>query len=372
MSSRGEFIGQGPSSGLYEVGNVPSDPSDIPTFINDELLKVSGHLGNSKAGEVFPVMSELPPRFKEGMTVFFTKKQSDPHINSAGVYIYKTGMDGDGNKTGEPRWWKMIDDPSETNGTRMIFKLTVDGTPPQKPSTSTGVVIPPGWYETPPDKTDTTDYIWVCVNLAYDPDTTVTEWSDPVIWSAGVKDGESGAGWWKITDDTWDGTWPSDASERFKSVTHRYPIDSDLLTFTRTDGAHQPMTKIYHTKEAGHLADDWYTPDNFIDGDLIATGTIAGDKIVAGTSISAPNIIGGTISGNTITGGVISGTTITSPHFTGATGDFTGDITANRLVARQTVEIGNGTGASSMNISNNQITIKDENGRVRVLIGYLG
>ncbi len=192
MSSRGEFIGQGPSSGLYEVGNVPADPQDIPTFINDELLKVSGHLGNSKAGEVFPVMSELPPRFKEGMTVFFTKKQPDPHINSAGVYIYKTGTDGNGNKIGLPRWWKMIDDPSETNGTRMVFKLTLMDAKPPKPINTNDNNPPPGWEFTPPEKGSKSDYIWVSVNTAYDPDSYVTEWSEPTIWSAGVKDGDTG------------------------------------------------------------------------------------------------------------------------------------------------------------------------------------
>ena len=53
----------------------------------------------------------------------------------------------------------------------------------------------------------------------------------------------------------------------------------------------------------------WVEPAIFIDGDLIATGTMRGDRLIAGTEIKAPTIIGG----NVIAGNVIS--TGTPPVF---------------------------------------------------------
>ncbi len=60
-----------------------------------------------------------------------------------------------------------------------------------------------------------------------------------------------------------------------------------------------------------------------INGDLIASGTIAGDALIAGSSIRAPNITGGTING-----GVIRGA-----RFEGVTGVFEGELSAQSLAS---------------------------------------
>lgn len=50
----------------------------------------------------------------------------------------------------------------------------------------------------------------------------------------------------------------------------------------------------------------WVTPKLFMDGDLVAIGTIKGDRLVAGTSMSSPVINGGTVNAAAFNGGSIN------------------------------------------------------------------
>ncbi|GKX58336.1 TipJ family phage tail tip protein [Leminorella grimontii] len=101
---------------------------------------------------------------------------------------------------------------------------------------------------------------------------------------------------------------------RIKSATGIFPEDTDtvnalfvtafgtspaqdtVLTFYAVDGS----GKVTAANSRMYNGTAWITPQLFIDGDLIALGTIRGDRLVAGSEIYAPVIKGGLVEAGTI------------------------------------------------------------------------
>lgn len=90
MSSRGQFVGSGPDSGIYQPAPVPSTLEDLPPFLSDEFLKIAGLINGILEGGAFPPQSELPKRVFNGRMVYFTKAIT-PDITNAGLWIYLDG-----------------------------------------------------------------------------------------------------------------------------------------------------------------------------------------------------------------------------------------------------------------------------------------
>lgn len=101
MSNRAEFVGSAPTTGSYIPLPVPGKGEDLPTYINDELLRLGGTVNNVLEGGSLPPRSELPKRYREGMVMNFSKGVGDG-VNSAGIWQYKSG-----------KWLKLLDDPTE-------------------------------------------------------------------------------------------------------------------------------------------------------------------------------------------------------------------------------------------------------------------
>lgn len=146
--------------------------------------------------------------------------------------------------------------------------------------------------------TDDTLYIGIAVNKQ-----TAVESSDKTdyTWSkfrgdqgvAGADgssgtDGETGAGFYGSTYDVidWD---TATANARFTTLVGRAPVEYDIFTQARSDGA--------DSQSRSYKNGVWVNPELLVNGDIIATGTIAGDRIIAGS-----------VNGNTID----SKTTITA------------------------------------------------------------
>ena len=100
---------------------------------------------------------------------------------------------------------------------------------------------------------------------------------------------------------TGDGKFPGNndqATQMFYREFGFYPArDTTLLVYSlSSDG------KVAHSEARLYNGAAWIEPAMFLDGDLIATGTMRGDRLIAGTEIKSPTIIGG----NVIAGNVIS------------------------------------------------------------------
>ncbi|MDO6706798.1 phage tail protein [Photobacterium sp. 1_MG-2023] len=136
------------------------------------------------------------------------------------------------------------------------------------------------------------------IGIAYNQ-TTATESTNPAdyTWSK-IKgeDGEDGlhgspgAGVFRMQTET--GVFPTGtetANSLFTSHVGRAPVKDDVLS-------------VYSVDENGYMSqadsrmydgESWVTPKLFIDGDLVALGTIRGEHIVAGVELRAPVIKGG-------------------------------------------------------------------------------
>ena len=99
---------------------------------------------------------------------------------------------------------------------------------------------------------------------------------------------------------TGDGKFPANdtATQMFYREFGFYPArDTTLIIYSLGgDG------KVSHSEARLYNGAQWIEPKMFIDGDLIATGTMRGDRLVAGTEIKAPLISGGQM----VAGSVIS------------------------------------------------------------------
>ena len=99
---------------------------------------------------------------------------------------------------------------------------------------------------------------------------------------------------------TGDGKFPDNdtATQMFYREYGFYPArDTILIIYSLgADG------KVSHSEAKMYNGSQWIEPKMFIDGDLIATGTMRGDRLVAGTEITAPLITGGQM----VAGSVVS------------------------------------------------------------------
>ena len=100
---------------------------------------------------------------------------------------------------------------------------------------------------------------------------------------------------------TQDGKFPTnndEATQMFYREFGFYPARDTTLIIYSLDGA----GKVAHSEARMYNGAQWVEPAMFLDGDLIATGTMRGDRLIAGTEIRAPQITGGRM----IAGSVIS------------------------------------------------------------------
>ncbi|OCG39063.1 hypothetical protein A9G29_09805 [Gilliamella sp. Fer2-1] len=100
---------------------------------------------------------------------------------------------------------------------------------------------------------------------------------------------------------THDGKFPTnndDATQMFYREFGFYPARDTTLIIYSLDGS----GKVAHSEARMYNGAQWVEPAMFLDGDLIATGTMRGDRLIAGTEIRAPLITGGKM----VAGSVIS------------------------------------------------------------------
>ena len=143
------------------------------------------------------------------------------------------------------------------------------------------------------DCTPDTEY-WYGVNAV-----NVVGRSEMYIANTRTLVAENGAGGlFRIQTD--DGKFPANdtATQMFYREFGFYPArDTTLIIYSlAADG------KVSHSEARLYNGAQWIEPKMFIDGDLIATGTMRGDRLIAGTEIKAPLITGGQM----IAGSVIS------------------------------------------------------------------
>lgn len=102
---------------------------------------------------------------------------------------------------------------------------------------------------------------------------------------------------------TQDGKFPTnndEATQMFYREFGFYPARDTTLIIYSLDGA----GKVAHSEARMYNGAQWVEPAMFLDGDLIATGTMRGDRLIAGTEIKAPQITGGKmVAGNVISSG---------------------------------------------------------------------
>ena len=146
---------------------------------------------------------------------------------------------------------------------------------------------------------------------------------------------------------THDGKFPTnndDATQMFYREFGFYPArDTTLIIYSLgADG------KVSHSEARLYNGAQWIEPAMFLDGDLIATGTMRGDRLIAGTEIWAPIIRGGLLAG----GGI--------------------NIN-NRFVVNDAgqVHITSGGVGARMQLTNSKISVFDENNIEVVAIGDL-
>ena len=143
------------------------------------------------------------------------------------------------------------------------------------------------------DCTPDTDY-WYGVNAV-----NVVGRSEMYIANTRTLIAENGAGG-LFRIQTTDGRFPDNdtATQMFYREFGFYPArDTTLIIYSLGgDG------KVSHSEARLYNGAKWIEPKMFIDGDLIATGTMRGDRLIAGTEIKAPLITGGKM----VAGSVIS------------------------------------------------------------------
>ncbi|QIQ21027.1 host specificity protein J [Zophobihabitans entericus] len=108
-------------------------------------------------------------------------------------------------------------------------------------------------------------------------------------------------GFFRIQTD--DGIFPDNdkATALFFSEFGFYPARDTTLTIYSLDENGQILV----SNSCLYDGSQWIIPKMFLDGNLVATGTIKGDRLIAGTEINAPQINGGVIQAGTV---VSSGT----------------------------------------------------------------
>lgn len=137
------------------------------------------------------------------------------------------------------------------------------------------------------------------MGIAYNQ-TSPTESTNPnhYVWSK-IKgetgqDGKAGAGVFRLQTST--GVFPSDtavASSLFHGHVGRDPVLDDVLTVYAVDSAGvvtQADSRMFDGSR-------WVTPKLFVDGDVIALGTVRGEHIVAGVELRSPRINTGELRG---------------------------------------------------------------------------
>lgn len=145
------------------------------------------------------------------------------------------------------------------------------------------------------DCTPDTEY-WYGVNAV-----NVVGRSEMYIQNTRTLQAEDGAGSiFRIQ--TADGKFPDNdtATQMFYRELGFYPArDTILIIYSvGADG------KISHSEPKMYNGAQWIEPAMFLDGDLIATGTMRGDRLIAGTEIKAPLITGGQmVAGSLISSG---------------------------------------------------------------------
>lgn len=106
--------------------------------------------------------------------------------------------------------------------------------------------------------------------------------------------GVAGSGIYRLETAT--GVFPSDtatANSLFSGYVGRPPVQDDVLTVYATDGG-----VLTNADSRMYNGSTWVTPKLFVDGDVIALGSIRGDRLVAGTEITAPRILAGEVIGS--------------------------------------------------------------------------
>lgn len=71
----------------YNQLPIPSEPEQLPVFLNDELLKMGTLLNSLLEGSVFPPASVLPKRTVDGMVKFFVGNLGTG-VTTTGLYIF--------------------------------------------------------------------------------------------------------------------------------------------------------------------------------------------------------------------------------------------------------------------------------------------
>lgn len=98
---------------------------------------------------------------------------------------------------------------------------------------------------------------------------------------------------------TQDGKFPTnndDATQMFYREFGFYPARDTTLIIYSLDGS----GKVAYSEARMYNGAQWIEPAMFLDGDLIATGTMRGDRLIAGTEIKAPLVSGGKIIAGTV------------------------------------------------------------------------
>lgn len=148
---------------------------------------------------------------------------------------------------------------------------------------------------------------------------------------------------------------------RLKTATGAFPSDAVATSLFKssfsTDPGKDTVFTVYAENASGIITRieskmyngiTWVTPKVFIDGNLVATGTIKGDRLVAGTEITAPKINAGEFNGGRI------------------------NINDRFVVeGNGNVNISAGGGNKGLKITNERIDVYDDNGVLRVRMGLL-
>ena len=69
---------------MYQVGNIPSDPKDVPSFLRTELQQIAKEMATVQA-VILQTLYAAPARIYEGMIIKADGTTFDPGAG-AGVY----------------------------------------------------------------------------------------------------------------------------------------------------------------------------------------------------------------------------------------------------------------------------------------------
>ena len=178
------------------------------------------------------------------------------------------GTDGVDGETGYT-WIAYSDFPDGTN----LYQL------PNEDTLYIGIAVN---KPTPTESNDKTLYTWS--KFKGDEGVAGQDGSDGT-------DGASGAGFYGNVYNNIDWT-TAVANSRFETLVGRPPVQYDIFTQTLTDGS--------DSESRSYKNSVWVAPSLLVNGDLIATGTVAGDRFIAGTEITSPLITGAEVIGGRV------------------------------------------------------------------------